>query len=304
MAQDGYSDLLAFIAVAREKSFTRAAGQLGLSQSALSHRVRGLEERLGLRLLTRTTRSVAPTEAGERLLRQVAPKFEEIESDLASLGEFREKPAGKVRITATDHAARTVLWPKLAGVLKQYPDLEVELTIDYGLSDIVADRFDLGVRLGSQVAKDMIAVRVAPDLRMTIVGAPGYLEQEGVPQTPDDLTHHNCINLRLPTKGGLLAWLLRKDGHETRVRVEGQLTFNNSFQMMDAALSGFGLAYLPDDMVKAHIEAGRLRYVLEDWFPVHPGLHVFYPHRKQSSPALAAVVDALRYEGPINAMTP
>lgn len=296
MAQDGYADILAFIAVAREKSFTRAAEQIGLSQSALSHRVRGLEERLGLRLLTRTTRSVSPTEAGERLLQQVAPKFEEIESDLASLGEFREKPAGKVRITATDHAVRSVLWPKLAKVLKQYPDVEVEIAIDYGLSDIVADRYDLGVRLGGQVAKDMIAVRVAPDLRMTIVGAPDYLRHNGAPESPQDLTRHRCINLRLPTKGGLMAWTLRKGDQETKVRVEGQLTFNNSFQMLDAALEGFGLAYLPDDMVQPHVEAGRLSHVLEDWFPTHPGLHVFYPHRKQSSPALAVVVDALRYQ--------
>lgn len=297
MAQDGYSDLLAFIAVAREKSFTRAAAQLGLSQSALSHRVRGLEDRLGLRLLTRTTRSVSPTDAGERLLQKVAPKFEDIEEDLANLEEFRETPAGKVRITATDHAARNVLWPKLSKVLHQYPELEVEITIDYGLSDIVADRFDMGVRLGGQVAKDMIAVRIAPDLRMTIVGSATYLKGRQKPEAPEDLTAHNCINLRLPTKGGLMAWKLRKDERELSVRVSGQLTFNNSFQMLDAALEGYGLAYLPDDIVSAYVAEGRLQYVLEDWFPTHPGLHVFYPHRKQSSPALAVVVEALRYSG-------
>lgn len=297
MAQDGYSDLIAFIAVARERSFTRAAAQLGLSQSALSHRVRGLEERLGLRLLTRTTRSVSPTDAGERLLQKVAPKFEEIENDLSNLGEFRDKPAGKVRITATDHAARTILWPKLSNVLRDYPEIEVELTIDYGLTDIVAERFDIGVRLGGQVAKDMIAVRIAPDLRMTIVGSPDYLAEAPAIDTPDDLTRQNCINLRLPTRGGLMAWKLHHAGDEISVRVNGQLTFNNSFQMLDAALEGYGLAYLPDDIVSPYIAEGRLRYVLEDWFPTHPGLHVFYPHRKQSSPALAVVVDALRYRG-------
>ncbi|WP_165855128.1 LysR family transcriptional regulator [Marinobacter sp. JSM 1782161] len=296
MAQEGYSDLLAFIAVARQRSFTRAAAQLGLSQSALSHRVRGLEERLGLRLLTRTTRSVSPTDAGERLLQKVAPKFEEIEEDLANLEEFRDTPAGKVRITATDHAARNVLWPKLSKVLHEYPDLEVEITIDYGLADIVAERYDMGVRLGGQVAKDMIAVRIAPDLRMAIVGAPEYLDGKPPPRTPEDLTSHNCINLRLPTKGGLMAWKLRQGDRELSVRVSGQLTFNNSYQMLDAALEGYGLAYLPDDVVGPYVTEGRLQYVLEDWFPTHPGLHVFYPHRKQSSPALAVLVDALRYD--------
>ncbi|WP_111496233.1 LysR family transcriptional regulator [Marinobacter bohaiensis] len=296
MAQEGYSDLLAFIAVARQRSFTRAAAQLGLSQSALSHRVRGLEERLGLRLLTRTTRSVSPTDAGERLLQKVAPKFEEIEEDLANLEEFRDTPAGKVRITATDHAARNVLWPKLSKVLHEYPDLEVEITIDYGLADIVAERYDMGVRLGGQVAKDMIAVRIAPDLRMAIVGAPEYLDGKPPLRTPEDLTSHNCINLRLPTKGGLMAWKLRQGDRELSVRVSGQLTFNNSYQMLDAALEGYGLAYLPDDVVGPYVTEGRLQYVLEDWFPTHPGLHVFYPHRKQSSPALAVLVDALRYD--------
>lgn len=297
MARENYSDLLAFMAVARERSFTRAADQLGISQSALSHIIRNLEARLGLRLLTRTTRSVSPTEAGERLLRNVAPRFEEIDSELAALRELRDKPSGTIRITATDQAIDTILWPKLSKILPDYPDLKIEFSSDYGLSDIVADRFDMGVRLGDQVAKDMIAVRIAPDMRMTIVGSPAYLAGRPLPTTPQDLTRHTCINLRLPTRGGLYAWELQKDGREYQVRVEGQVTFNGIYPILDAALAGFGLAYIPEELVQPHVAAGRLLYVLQDWFPTFPGLHIFYPSRRQSSRALALVVDTLRYRG-------
>lgn len=297
MARENYSDLLAFMAVARERSFTRAADQLGISQSALSHIIRNLETRLGLRLLTRTTRSVSPTEAGERLLRNVAPRFEEIDSELAALRELRDKPSGTIRITATDQAIDTILWPKLSKILPDYPDLKIEFSSDYGLSDIVADRFDMGVRLGDQVAKDMIAVRIAPDMRMTIVGSPAYLAGRPLPTTPQDLTRHTCINLRLPTRGGLYAWELQKDGREYQVRVEGQVTFNGIYPILDAALAGFGLAYIPEELVQPHVAAGRLLYVLQDWFPTFPGLHIFYPSRRQSSRALALVVDTLRYRG-------
>ncbi|MFC2972282.1 LysR family transcriptional regulator [Azotobacter bryophylli] len=297
MARENYSDLLAFMAVARERSFTRAADQLGISQSALSHIIRNLEARLGLRLLTRTTRSVSPTEAGERLLRNVAPRFEEIDSELAALRELRDKPSGTIRITATDQAIDTILWPKLSKILPDYPDLKIEFSSDYGLSDIVADRFDMGVRLGDQVAKDMIAVRIAPDMRMTIVGSPAYLAGRPLPTTPQDLTRHTCLNLRLPTRGGLYAWELQKDGREYQVRVEGQVTFNGIYPILDAALAGFGLAYIPEELVQPHVAAGRLLYVLQDWFPTFPGLHIFYPSRRQSSRALALVVDTLRYRG-------
>ncbi|WP_069865863.1 LysR family transcriptional regulator [Pseudomonas citronellolis] len=297
MARENYADLLAFIAVARERSFTRAAAQLGISQSALSHVIRGLEARLGLRLLTRTTRSVSLTEAGEQLLEGVAPRFEEIEAELSAVGELRDKPSGTIRITATDQAINTILWPRLAGVLRDYPDVKVEFVIDYGLTDIVSDRFDIGVRLGSQVAKDMIAVRIAPDMRMTVVGAPAYLEGKALPRTPQDLTRHTCINLRLPTRGGMYAWELRKGKRELQVRVDGQVAFNGSYQILEAALAGYGLAYLPEELARPHVDAGRLRYVLEDWFPTFPGLHIFYPSRRQSSRALKLVVDALRYRG-------
>ena len=252
------NDLLAFLAVARERSFTRAAAKLGVSQSALSHTIRGLEARLGLRLLTRTTRSVSPTEAGERLLRTVGPRFEEIEAELAALSELRDKPAGTIRITAGEHAAEAILWPALAKLLPDYPDIKVEIVIDYGLTDIVAERYDAGVRLGEQVAKDMIAVRIGPDMRMAVVGAPSYFARRPRPKTPQDLTAHDCINLRLPTYGGLYAWEFEKGGRELKVRVEGQLVFNNIALRLNAALAGFGLAYLPEDQVQAHLADGRL----------------------------------------------
>jgi DNA-binding transcriptional LysR family regulator len=291
------NDLLAFLAVGQERSFTRAAAKLGVSQSALSHTIRGLEERLGLRLLTRTTRNVAPTEAGERLLRTVGPRFEEIDAELDALSELREKPAGTIRITATDYAADTLLWPKLTKFLRQYPDVKVEVVIDYGLTDIVAQRFDAGVRSGEQVAKDMIAVRIGPDMRMAVVGAPPYFKARSEPKTPQELIGHNCINLRLPTHGGLYAWEFARDGRELKVHVEGQLVFNGTFQMLNAALAGFGLAYVPEDLAQPHLAKGRLKRALEDWCPPYSGYHLYYPSRRQPTPAFALLVEALRYRG-------
>ena len=291
------SDLLAFLAVARERSFTRAAAQLGVSQSALSHIIRGLEERLGMRLLTRTTRSVAPTEAGERLLRTVGPKFEEIDSELTALTELREKPAGTIRITAGEHAAQAILWPALATLLPRYPDIKVEIMIDYGLTDIVAERYDAGVRLGEQVAKDMIAVRIGPDFCMAVVGAPSYFEAKPKPKKPQDLTAYDCINIRLPTYGGIYAWEFEKRGRELRVRVDGQLVFNNIALRLDAVLAGLGLAYLPEDQVEPYVADGRLIRVLKDWCAPFPGYHLYFPSRRQPAPAFSLLVDALRYRG-------
>ena len=290
-------DLLAFLAVARARSFTKAAAQLGVSQSALSHTIRGLEERLGLRLLTRTTRSVAPTEAGERLIRTVGPKFEQIDSELSALTELREKPAGTIRITAGEHAAQAVLWPVLTTLLPRYPDIKVELIIDYGLTDIVAERYDAGVRLGEQVAKDMIAVRIGPDFCMAVVGAPSYFDTRPKPRKPQDLTAHDCINIRLPTYGGIYAWEFEKRGRELKVRVEGQLVFNNIALRLNAVLAGRGLAYLPEDQVKPHLADGSLIRVLDDWCAPFPGYHLYYPSRRQPAPAFAVLVDALRYRG-------
>jgi DNA-binding transcriptional LysR family regulator len=295
MPRENLNDLLAFVAVAKERSFTRAAAQLGVSQSALSHTVRGLEERIGLRLLTRTTRSVAPTEAGERLLRTAGPRLDEIEAEMAALGELRDKPSGTIRITAHDHAVRAVLWPALAKLLPDYPDIKVEIVIDYGLTDIVAERFDAGIRSGEMVAKDMIAVRIGPDMRSAVVGAPSYFAKRTRPKTPQDLTTHACINLRLPTHGGLYAWEFEKGGREIRVKVEGQLVFNGTAPMLDAALSGFGVAYVPEDTVQTHLVDGSLIRVLADWCPPYPGYHLYYPSRRQPTPAFALLVNALRY---------
>jgi DNA-binding transcriptional LysR family regulator len=297
MPRETFSDLLAFLAVAKERSFTRAAAQLGVSQSALSQTIRELEARLGLRLLTRTTRSVAPTEAGERLLHTVGPRFEEIEAELEALTELREKPAGTIRITATDYAADTVLWPKLVKFLRDYPDIKVEIIIDYGLTDIVAQGYDAGVRSGEQIAKDMIAVRVGPDMRMAVVGAPSYFAKRSPPRTPQDLIGHDCINLRLPTYGGLYPWEFGKGNRELKVRVEGQLIFNGTFQMINAALAGFGLAYVPEDLAQPHLTKGRLVRMLADWCPPFSGYHLYYPSRRQTAPAFALLVDALRYRG-------
>ena len=291
-----FDDLLAFFAVARERSFTKAAARLGVSQSALSHTVRGLEARLGLRLLTRSTRSVSATEAGERLLQRLGPHFEEIEAELAALSELRQKPAGTIRITAGEHPAYTVLWPALENFLPQYPDIKVEVIVDYGLTNIVAERYDAGVRLGEQVALDMIAVRIGPDMRMAVVGAPVYFKKRPPPRKPQDLTAHNCINLRLPTYGGLYPWELEKNHRELHVRVDGQLVFNNIKLRVEAALAGLGLAFLPEDVVQADIAKGRLLRVLEDWCPPFPGYHLYYPSRRHHSPAFALLMEALRYK--------
>jgi DNA-binding transcriptional LysR family regulator len=295
MKREDVNHLLAFLAVARERSFTKAAAKLGVSQSALSHSISGLEARLGLRLLTRTTRSVSPTEAGERLLLTVGPRFEEIEAELQAVSELREKPAGTIRITASEHAVTAILWPKLAKFLRDYSEIKVEITIDHSLIDIVAQRYDAGVRSGEQVAKDMIAVRIGPDMRMAVVGAPSYFAKRSPPKKPHDLTDHKCINLRLATYGGLYAWEFERGGRELKVRVDGQLVFNGTAQMLNAALAGFGLAYVPEDVAQPHIAGGRLKRVLEDWCPPFPGYHVYYPSRRHSSPAFSLLVDALRH---------
>jgi DNA-binding transcriptional LysR family regulator len=297
MTRQPINDLLAFLAVARERSFTRAAAKLGVSQSALSHTIRGLEERLGVRLLSRTTRSVAPTEAGERLIRTVGPRLEEIDAELAALTEMREKPAGTVRIAAGEHAAEAVIWPVLALLLPRYPDVKVEVIVDYGLTDIVAERYDAGVRLGEQVAKDMIAVRIGPDFRMAVVGAPEYFAGRPAPKNPQELAGHECINIRLPTYGGIYAWEFEKRGRALKVRVEGQLVFNNTALRLKAVLAGLGLAYLPEDQVRPHLADGRLIRVLADWCPSFSGYHLYYPSRRQPAPAFAVLVDALRYRG-------
>lgn len=293
--KENLNDLAAFVVVAREGSFTRAAAQLGVSQSALSQTVRGLEERLGLRLLTRTTRRVAPTDAGERLLATIGPRLEGIEADLAALGELRDKPAGNIRITASEHAADSILLPRLAKLLPDYPDIKVEINTDYRMIDIVEQRFDAGVRLGEYLAKDMIAVRIGPDVRMAVVGAPSYFAKRPVPKKPQDLTDHNCINIRLPTHGGLLPWDFKKGKHELNVRVEGQFIFNGFPQILNAALAGMGLAFTLEEVAQKHVAEGRLVRVLDDWCNVFPGYHLYYPSRRQPSPAFALIVDALRY---------
>lgn len=293
------NNIRTLIVVARERSFTRAAAQLRVSQSAVSHTIRGLEEKLGLRLLTRTTRGVSLTEAGERLLAKIGPYFDGIDAELAALGELREKPAGTLRITAHDHAANTIIWPKLSKLLPDYPELTVEVLINYAFIDIVAERFDAGVRLGDQVAKDMIAVRIGPDMRMTVVGSPAYLAGKALPQSPRDLTVHSCINLRLPTHGGLYDWEFAKDGAHLQAQVLGQAVFSTTPQVMTAVLEGYGLAYVPEDLAQPHIQTGRLVPLLQEWWPTFPGYHLYYPSRRQSSPAFALMVDTLRYRSEV-----
>ena len=295
MRRDNLRDILGFLAVAEERSFTRAAAKLGVSPSALSHTVRALETRMGVRLLTRTTRSVSPTEAGERLMHSVGPRIYEIDRELEAVGELRDKPAGTVRITTTDFAADTILWPRLAPLLAAYPDIKIEFSVDYVLTDIVANKFDIGVRWGDQVAKDMVAVRVGPDMRMGIVGSHGYLQRNPAPSLPQDLLQHRCITLRLPTRGDIYAWELKKGKREVQVRVDGQLTCNGVYQMLNAAIDGAGLAYMPEYLAEGHVMAGRLQWVLEDWSPTFPGLHIYYPSRREHSRAFALVVDALRH---------
>jgi DNA-binding transcriptional LysR family regulator len=293
--RDNVNDLLAFLAVARERSFTRAAKKAGLSQSALSHTIRQLEERLGVRLLTRTTRAVAPTEAGQRLLDSIGPSFDEIETQVAALSELRDKPAGTIRIAASDYAISSVLWPKLKKFLLGYPDIKIELARDNGLTDIVTQRFDAGVRMGEQLAKDMISVRIGPDIRFAVVGAPSYFKRCPEPTRPDDLVRHNCITDRHPTSGGIWAWEFEERGKDIRIRTDGQLIFNNSYDVVTAALDGFGLAYVPEDFALPHIAKGKLKRVLEKFCPNWDGFYLYYPSRRQSSPAFIAVVEALRH---------
>lgn len=292
--RENLSDFLAFLAVARARSFTKAAAQMGVSQSALSHTIRKLEERLGVRLLTRTTRSVSATEAGERLLSSLGPRFEEIEAEIAAVSEMRDKPAGNVRITTNEHAARTLLWPAIIKLVKHYPDVHVELSIDSGLRDIVAERFDAGVRLGEEVAKDMIAVPIGPDTRMAVVGAPSYFAAHPRPKTPHDLTDHRCVNIRMQTRGGVYAWEFEKNGKPLNVRVDGPLTFNNIDMVLDAALEGLGVACVMEDMASLAIDKGKLVRVLTDWCPSFPGYHLYYPSRRQSTAAFTLLLKALR----------
>jgi DNA-binding transcriptional LysR family regulator len=294
MARRNLNDLLAFVTVAREGSFTRAGAVLGVSQSALSQAIKALEERLEIRLLTRTTRSVSPTPAGERLLQAIGNRFDEIEAELDALTELRDKPAGSVRLTSGDHVLRTILLPKLLPVMHGYPDIHIEFDVSYGLRDIVADRFDAGVRLGENIDKDMIALPISPKLRMAAVASPAYFEKHPVPKTPEDLTQHNCINIRFPTSGGLYVWEFERRGRQVNVRVDGQATFNTSPHMVLAVLDGLGIAFLPEEEFAPHIEEGRLVRVLQDWCPQFSGYHLYYPSRRQHSPAFSLVVDALR----------
>lgn len=297
MLRENTNDLLAFLAVAEEGSFTKAAVRLGVSQSALSQNIRNLEQRIGLRLLSRTTRTVAPTEAGKRLKEAIAPRFEEIESELTAIRELRDKPAGTIRITATEYAADTILFPKLALLLPDYPDIQVEIAIDYGLTDIIGQNFDAGVRFGESVEKDMIAVRIGPDLRLAVVGSPAYFKNRTYPKVPQDLTEHNCINLRLPTRGSIYAWEFMKDNRALNVHVSGQIILNNATQILHAAQLGLGLACIPEDTAQQYIEQGQLIRVLDEWCAPFVGHHLYYPNRRQASRAFSLVVEALRYKG-------
>lgn len=295
MRREDLGELMVLLAVAEERSFTRAAAKLGISQSSLSATIRRLESRLGIRLLTRTTRSVVPTEAGERLLEEIGPAFERVDAAIAALGQLRDRPAGNVRITATDHAIETVLVPSIGPLLVEHPDIHVEICVDYGLADIVADRFDAGVRLGEQVSADMVAVRIGPDISMAVVGTPDYFARHRPPETPQELTRHSCINIRLPTQGGLYAWEFERDGREVRVRVGGPLVFNSASQTVAAAMTGVGVGYVVEDLVRDHVASGRLVRILEEWCPAFPGYHLYYPSRCQPTPAFKLLVEALRH---------
>lgn len=295
MARNNIHELIAFLAVARERSFTKAAAQLGVTPSALSHSVRHLEERLSIRLLSRTTRDVSPTEAGERFMRSIGPHFEQIDAEIDRLSELRDKPAGNIRIACSDYVIDTIFRPMLRQFLRDYPDIGVELFIDNGFTNIVEQRFDAGVRLGEALSKDMIAVRIGPDWRFTVVGTPDYFERRSKPEAPQELTSHSCINMRLTTAGGLYAWEFKKDSRELNVRVEGQLAFNSVIPVLNAALDGHGLAYVPEDLTKPYLESGELVEVLADWSPTWQGYHLYYPSRRQASPAFSAFLDAIRY---------
>ncbi|CCG87085.1 LysR family transcriptional regulator [Erwinia piriflorinigrans] len=295
MLKENFNELQIFLVVARERSFTKAAGKLGVSQSALSHAMKALEERLNIRLLTRTTRSVAPTEAGERIIACLEPRIADLEQELESLVQLNGTASGNIRLSAGEHAARCLVWPKLKPFLREYPEINLELVVDNGFVDIVDGRFDAGIRLGESVDKDMIAVRIGPDMRMAVVGAPSYFTVNPAPETPHELQHHRCINMRLPTAGGLYHWEFEHEGKPLRVRVEGQVTFNLQAERIDAALSGFGIACIPEDRVQDYIKSGELIQVLQDWCPSFPGYYLYYPSRKQHPPAFALMIDALRY---------
>jgi DNA-binding transcriptional LysR family regulator len=295
MIRSNLDDLRSFLVVAQEQSFTKAAARLGVSQSALSHTIRELEARIGVRLLTRTTRSVSLTDAGERLVQGIGPRLEEVQAELDGLADFKERPAGTVRITAGYHAIRSILWPKLTMFLPRYPDIKVELATDNGLTDIVSERYDAGVRWGEQVTSGMIAMRIGPDIRFVVVGTEAYFSGRACPDKPQDLINHNCINLRLPTHGGLYAWEFAKDGREVKVRVDGQLIFNDIFQVLDGALAGLGLAYVPEDIARPHLNYGRLRCVLEEWCAPWAGYHLYYPDRRRPSLAFGLLLEALRH---------
>ncbi|MGX5721709.1 LysR family transcriptional regulator [Shinella zoogloeoides] len=297
MARGNFNELLLFLAVAEERSFTRAAAKLGVAQSTLSYAVKELEARMGLRLLTRTTRSVSTTEAGERLKQSLGPRISEIEADIEALMAYRDKPAGTVKITLSNHAMESVVWPKLAPILGEYPDIKLELSVDNSFRDIVQDGFDAGVRLGESLEKDMIAVRIGPDWRLVAVGSPGYFTAHPVPATPQELMRHDCINRRLDRVGGLYAWEFEKNEEEVRVRVEGRFTFNTDNEMVNAALQGYGIAFVPESYVEAHVREGRLTLVLEDWTPKFQGYYLYYPSRRQNLPAFSVIADALRERG-------
>ena len=294
MPRDNIHEMVAFLAVARERSFTKAAGKLGVTASALSHSIKGLEQRLKIRLLSRTTRDVSPTEAGERLVRSVGPLLEAMEAEIAGLSDLSDRPAGTIRIACTDYVISSIFRPVLAKFLRDYPDIHVEIAVDNGMTNIVEQRFDAGVRMGEAISKDMIAVRIGPDWRFSVVGSPAYFERRSPPETPQDLTNHSCINMRLPTAGGIYAWEFEKDGRELNARVEGQLTFNSVLPIIEAVLDGHGLAYVPEDLVRPYVADGRMCEVLADWCPSFQGYHLYYPNRRQSSPAFNLFVEALR----------
>jgi DNA-binding transcriptional LysR family regulator len=297
MARTDLNQLTWFQAVAEERSFTKAAAKLGVAQSTLSHTIKQLEARMGIRLLTRTTRNVAPTAAGERLLQTIAPRIGEIEDEIAALMAFRGKPSGSIRLTLSDHALESIVWPKLKPILSAYPDIGVEFSVDSSFRNIVEEGFDAGVRLGESIEKDMIAVRIGPDWRLVAVASPDYFAARGVPEHPQDLVRHVCINMRHETAGGLYAWEFEKDGQALRVRVNGQLTFNNSYAMIDAAMNGYGIAYIPENIVERHIASGLLLQVLDDWSPFFDGYFLYYPSRRQNLPAFKVIVDALWHRG-------
>lgn len=294
LSKENYNDLYAFLMVTREGSFTKAAGKLGVSQSALSHCIRGLEERLGMRLLTRTTRSVSPTEAGEQLRQTISSSFDHIDNELSLLTKLRDSPAGIVRINASSHAIRQILLPKLQQLTQLYPDIHIELTANSGMVDIVAERFDAGVRFGSRVAEGMIAVRIGPDVKMAVIATPEYFEKNGVPQIPQDLYNHSCIGFRLTTQGGIYAWEFEHEGLQIKIKINGQWVFNESYHSVDAVRLGLGIAYIPEDMIEDDLLCGRLVKVLEQYSIQFQGYHLYYPHRRQQSPALKLVIDTLR----------